>query len=55
MFATGLTGDESESGKKFLAEALQALAQDPLLKSVLDRSQARVDEAFTATGTAVAG
>src|SRR5262249_7321865 len=30
--------------------ALQAMAQDPLFKSVLDAAQARVDEAFTPTG-----
>lgn len=30
--------------------ALQAIAQDPLFKSVLDAAQARVDEAFLASG-----
>lgn len=45
-----LDDDPSESGRERLTEALQALAQDPLFKEVLDQAQRKVDEAFTSTG-----
>ncbi len=50
IFAQALTGDSDESGKKRLIEALQAAAEDPLYKKVLDKVQERVDIAFTSTG-----
>ncbi len=42
--------DPDESGREFLNEALQALAQDPLFKRVLDEAQGHVIRAFTSTG-----
>ena len=45
-----LADDADESGKQRLTEALQALAEDPRFKSVLNAVQDKVDEAFTATG-----
>jgi DNA repair exonuclease SbcCD ATPase subunit len=42
--------DPAESGRLRLASALQAFAQDPHFKSVLDQAQAKVDELFTPTG-----
>ncbi len=50
IFEQALSDDSDESGKKRLIEALQAVAEDPLYKRVLDKVQARVDEAFTSTG-----
>lgn len=45
-----LDDDPSESGRERLTEALQALAQDPKFKEVLEQAQAKVDQAYTATG-----
>ena len=45
-----LEGDGADSGRIRVRGALQALAQDPLFKRVLDEAQRRVDEAFTGTG-----
>lgn len=50
ILARGLTGDPDESGRDRLNVALQALAQDPLFKRILDETQAHVDRAFTSTG-----
>jgi DNA repair exonuclease SbcCD ATPase subunit len=50
VFATNLDGDGTDSGRAQIRAALQAIAQDPLFKSVLDAAQARVDAAFTPTG-----
>ena len=50
IFEQPLTGDSDESGKKLLIEALQAAAEDPLYKKVLDKVQERVDIAFSSTG-----
>jgi hypothetical protein len=50
IFDKTLSGDSDESGKKLLIEALQAAAEDPLFKAVLNIVQARVDEAFAASG-----
>ncbi|HXB70920.1 MAG TPA: AAA family ATPase [Candidatus Acidoferrales bacterium] len=50
IFDQALSNDSDESGKRRLIEALQAVAEDPLFKSVLGRVQAHVDEAFTSTG-----
>ena len=50
IFGKALSGDSDESGKKRLIEALQAAAEDPLFKSVLQTVQARVDEAFASSG-----
>lgn len=46
----GLEDDPSDSGRARLTEALQALAQDPRFKEVLDQAQRKVDEAFTPLG-----
>ena len=45
-----LAEDADDSGKQRLTEALQALAEDPRFKHVLNTVQEKVDEAFTATG-----
>jgi DNA repair exonuclease SbcCD ATPase subunit len=45
-----LAGDPDESGKSRLEDALEALATDPMFKEILDKAQAKVDEAFTPKG-----
>ena len=45
-----LDEDSDESGKGQLTAALQALVQDPVFRTVVARTQERVDEAFTGTG-----
>lgn len=45
-----IANDSDESGRERLTQALAALAQDPLFKSILDEAQAEVDRAFTPTG-----
>ena len=45
-----LADDPNASGRERLTEALQALAEDPRFKQVVNAVQAKVDEAFTATG-----
>ena len=45
-----LNHDPNASGRDRLTEALQALAEDPRFKQVVDAVQEKVDEAFTATG-----
>lgn len=50
ILARGLTSDPHESGRERLNEALQALAQDPLFKRVLDQAYQHVGRAFTPTG-----
>lgn len=50
MLGHSLEDDPSESGRERLTEALQALAQDPQFKDVLEQAQRKVDEAFTPLG-----
>ena len=50
ILENGLAADSDESAKKRLIEALQAVAEDPLYKTVLSSVQERVDEAFSSTG-----
>ena len=50
MLQRSLDDDSDESGKRRLTDALQALAEDPMFRAVVDRTQKRVDEAFTSTG-----
>ena len=50
ILQSNLNDDPNASGRDRLTEALQALAEDPRFKQVVDAVQARVDEAFTATG-----
>ena len=45
-----LSDDPNASGRDQLTDALQALAEDPRFKQVVDAVQGKVDEAFTATG-----
>ena len=45
-----LDEDSDESGKGQLTAALQALVEDPVFRTVVARTQERVDEAFTGTG-----
>ena len=45
-----LSDDPNASGRDQLTDALQALAEDPRFKQVVDAAQEKVDEAFTATG-----
>jgi hypothetical protein len=46
IFDQALGADSDESGKKQLMSALQAMAENPLFKTVLACVQERVDEAF---------
>lgn len=50
MLGNSLDDDPTDSGRERLTEALQALAQDPRFKEILDEAQRKVDEAFTPTG-----
>lgn len=50
LFGRHLGTDQTDGGKKLLTEALQAVAQDPLFLTVLERAQDKVEEAFTPTG-----
>ena len=50
IFEQDLEDDGVDSGRVRVRAALQAMAQDPLFKSVLDAAQARVDEAFSPSG-----
>jgi uncharacterized protein YhaN len=50
ILAQGLTADPDESGRARLNDALQALAQDPLFKRILDEAQAHIRRAYTSTG-----
>lgn len=50
IFEASLAEDGDDSGRKHLTEALQALAEDPRFKQVLNGVQAKVHEAFTGTG-----
>jgi len=50
VLGRSLEDDPSETGRLRLTEALQALAQDPRFKEVLDEAQRKVDEAFTPLG-----
>ena len=50
-----LKDDPNASGRERLTEALQALAEDPRFKQIVDAVQAKVDEAFTAKGSKRAG
>lgn len=47
-YALGKDGDDTE--KKRLSEVLQAMAENPLFRYVLDRAQERVDEAYRKDG-----
>ena len=55
ILGTSLDGDLNDSGRDRLAEALQALAEDPRFKQVLASVQEKVDEAFTRTGRRSSG
>jgi len=55
IFDSRIDQDPDESGKERLTQALQALVQDPLFRTVLQRAQDKVDEAFTAKGGKKAG
>ncbi len=46
----GLEGDLDESGKDLIARSLQAIAESPVFRSVLERAQEKVERAYTATG-----
>ena len=53
VLGRSLDDDSDESGKGQLTAALQALAQDPVFRAVVARTQQHVDEAFTSTGQRV--
>ena len=55
ILGTSLDGDLNDSGRDRLAEALQALAEDPRFKQVLASVQEKVNEAFTRTGRRSSG
>lgn len=50
ILSSSFEDDPAESGRLRLTTALQAFAQDPRFKTVLDQAQAKVDELFTPTG-----
>ncbi len=50
LLERSLSGDRDASGRERLHDALQALAQDPLFKQVLEAAQAKVEIAYTPTG-----
>ena len=50
ILGRSLADDPDDSGRDRLTEALEALAEDPRFKQIVDVVQARVDEAFTPTG-----
>lgn len=50
LFDSSLKDDQDESGRLRLIEALEALAQDPMFKTVLQEAQSFTDRAFTPTG-----
>lgn len=50
LFGASLEKDSDEAGRLRLTDALEAYAQDPAFKEILERAQAKVDEAFSATG-----
>jgi DNA repair exonuclease SbcCD ATPase subunit len=50
VFEYALGKDGDDTGKKRLSEVLQAMAEDPVFRYVLERAQDRVDRAFTKTG-----
>ncbi len=50
-----LANDPTASGRERLTSALQALAEDPRFKQVVNAAQAKVDEAFTPGGKPRAG
>jgi DNA repair exonuclease SbcCD ATPase subunit len=50
ILAQGLTADADESGREQLNSALQALAQDPLFKRILDEAHVHIRRAYTSTG-----
>ncbi|HLK65075.1 MAG TPA: AAA family ATPase [Bryobacteraceae bacterium] len=50
IFDQALSKDSDDSGKQRLIQALQAVAEDPTYKMVLEKVQAQVDFAFTANG-----
>jgi hypothetical protein len=45
-----LQDDPDSSGRDLVTRALKAAAQDPLVRALLDRLEAKVDEAYTETG-----
>ena len=55
ILGASLARDPTDTGKVLLAEALQALAEDPRFKQVLSLVQGKVDEAFTKTGKKAMG
>jgi hypothetical protein len=50
ILAGSLVNDPDDSGKQRISKALQALAEDPLFKKILARTQTRVDEAYRQDG-----
>ncbi|MEO0325448.1 MAG: AAA family ATPase, partial [Myxococcota bacterium] len=55
ILARGVGGDGTEEGRALLTDALEAFAQDPIFKAILDAAQREVDAAFTARGKAKRG
>lgn len=50
IFAQSLDADSHESGRDRLTSALEAFAQDPVFKAILEDAQRKVDEAYTPRG-----
>jgi uncharacterized phage infection (PIP) family protein YhgE len=50
IFGAQLNDDYTDDGKQLLSDALQALAEDPEFKRLMERTHAKVCEVFTETG-----
>src|SRR5690606_6792017 len=50
LFSSALSDDREGSGREAVQRALEALAEDPVFKRVLDFASSKVREAYTATG-----
>lgn len=50
LFDSSLEKDSDEAGRLRLTDALEAYAQDPIFKEILQRAQTKVEEAFSTNG-----
>lgn len=50
VLTQALEKDSDDTGRARLTAALEAFAQDPIFKEILEQAQRRVDEAFSKTG-----
>jgi recombinational DNA repair ATPase RecF len=50
IFSADFNKDYADDGKQLLTDALQALAEDPDFKRIMERTRAKVSEVFSETG-----